>query len=173
MRKTVWMVLFCLTGAAPVAAREAGARSEGAEEVRSPETVSNEVLQQQVNELWTTVRRLEARIDVLERALPAGEPPAVGGGGAAGEAVPGVPVASTLFVGRVRAVTDKRVQVVDSRGNVYALIIDEKTRVFGPDGARMPVQALREDLPVRTSLVLISGRNHARDIRVMDPEEVR
>ncbi len=55
-----------------------------------------------------------------------------------------------IFVGTVRAVTGDRLRMVSATGDVYEFGLGRQTRILGPNGAAMSIQAVREGALVRT-----------------------
>lgn len=94
MRRAVWGVLV-LIGGMPAGALAQQEREPPAEQSRAPRQVSNEVLQQQIAELWQALQQLQGEVAQLrEQAGGRAQAPAVGGSGrtegaAEGPAQPG------------------------------------------------------------------------------------
>jgi hypothetical protein len=88
----------------------------------------------------------------------------------AGEAQQLAPI-TVEFDGRVRDVSSKYVEVVDSTdGTVSRLQIDKHTRVYrGSSRNRIPMKQLSEGSQVRTSFAYVDGVELARDIVVLSP----
>jgi hypothetical protein len=61
MRSSFWVVL-CLVGAVPLGALAQEAQEQPAGQARAPEGVSSEALQQQINELWQSLRMLQQEL---------------------------------------------------------------------------------------------------------------
>ena len=55
-----------------------------------------------------------------------------------------------VFVGTVRTVTRDRLLLEGPNQRIYEFGLGERTRVLGPSGDRLSLQALREGTPVRT-----------------------
>jgi hypothetical protein len=55
-----------------------------------------------------------------------------------------------IIVGRVRSVTPERLLLEGPNQQVYELGMNARTRVVGPSGSQLSLQALREGTPVRT-----------------------
>ncbi len=87
-----------------------------------------------------------------------------------------VTVATAVFDGRVRDVTSKHIDIVDtSDGSLYRLRIDEETKAFrGPQLSRIRVSQIPEGTQVRTSFELISsGEEVARYIVAQPAQQQR
>jgi hypothetical protein len=84
-----------------------------------------------------------------------------------------VAVANVTFDGTVREVSRGRLVIVDnSDGSLYSPVIDKQTKVFkGQDLDRISPRQLAEGTPVRVSLDLIGGVEHARNIIALEPEQ--
>lgn len=79
MTRGLWAVLG-LAGAIPVVALAQPAREPPEEQVQVPQDVSNEMLQQQINELWQGFRMLQEEVATLRESVPGRqEAPAVAG----------------------------------------------------------------------------------------------
>lgn len=82
MRRGVWLVLALMGGVPAGALAQQQQRQQPAEQARAPRQVSNEVLQQQITELWQAVHQLQWDVAALrERAGGGEQAPAVGGSG--------------------------------------------------------------------------------------------
>ena len=84
-----------------------------------------------------------------------------------------VAVANVTFDGTVREVSRGRLVIVDnSDGSLYSPVIDKQTKVFkGEELNRISPRQLAEGTPVRVSLDLIGGVEHARNIIALEPEQ--
>jgi hypothetical protein len=60
------------------------------------------------------------------------------------------PTNQEIFMGRLRAVTGDRLRMAAPDGRVYEFGFTPQTRVIGPNGAAISLQAVREGAPVRT-----------------------
>ena len=86
MRRGVWVVLV-LMGGVPAGALAQQEQERPAGQARAPRQVSNEVLQQQITELWQGLQQLQAEVAQLrEQAGGRAQAPAVGGSGRVGTA---------------------------------------------------------------------------------------
>jgi hypothetical protein len=134
--------------------------------------MSSEAMQRELATLRQRVARLEAQVGDQNRGTGGG---GTGGGGTTDTAniqVQGpVAVATVTFDGTVRDVTPNRIIIVDnSDGSVYSSVIDSQTQVFkGQELNRISPRQLAEGTPVRASLALISGVEHARNIIALEP----
>jgi hypothetical protein len=135
---------------------------------------SDEAMRRELATLRQRVANLEAQVGDLRRGTGGG---GTGGGGSTETAniqVRGpVAVATVTFDGTVRDVTPNRIIIVDnSDGSVYSSVIDNQTQVFeGQELNRISPRQLAEGTPVRASLDLISGVEHARNIVALEPEQ--
>jgi len=124
----------------------------------------------QANNLNQRVEALEREVSALRGTGGAGTAPNTGTAAPApsDNAAP-IPAITVEFDGRVRDVTPKYVEVVDSTdGTVSRLRIDDQTRVFrGSVRNRIPVKQLSEGAQVRTSFAYVDGEELARDIVVL------
>lgn len=157
-----------------------GGGTGGGQAAAQQTPLSGEAMQRELTTLRERVARLEAQVRDLGRGTGGagtGGGETGGGGGttdtsnvrAQGPTV----VATVTFEGTVRAVSSKRIQVVDREdGSVYNMRIDRGTRV-SDDGKVINPRQLSEGTPVRASLAFIAGEEHARDIVVIDEETQR
>jgi hypothetical protein len=151
--------------------REVGTQA-AAQQPSAP--VSNDAMQRELTALRQRVARLERQVEDLTRGTGGA---GTGGGGTTGTAnirvEEPIAVASVTIDGTVRDITPKRIVIVDSSdGSIYSSVIDNQTRVFeGQDLDRINPRQLAEGTPVRASLELISGVEHARNIIALEPEQ--
>lgn len=118
------------------------------------------VRERDASALQEEVRRLQREVEALQAKLRSVQ------------ALTGVSpeaVASATFVGRVKAVGPRRIDVLDQEGNVYELQVDERTRAFR-GGERIAIEQIPEGAAVEASLDLISGTERARDIVLLPVE---
>jgi hypothetical protein len=86
MRRGVWVVLV-LMGGVPAGALAQQEQERPAGQARAPRQVSNEVLQQQISELWQGLQQLQGEVAQLrQQAGGRAQVPGVGGSGRVGTA---------------------------------------------------------------------------------------
>ena len=113
--------------------------------------------QEEIARLQSEVRRLQAEAD---RNRDEG----TGGSGTVGE---DAAVASAVFEGRVKDVSQKAIEVIDfETGEPYLLRVNDDTRATR-GAQRIPLARLQEGSRVRASFDLVSGETVATHIQVL------
>jgi hypothetical protein len=113
--------------------------------------------QEEIARLQAEVRRLQAE---AERNRDEG----TGGSGSAGE---DTGVASAVFEGRVKGVSQQAIEVIDfESGEPYVLRVNDGTRA-ARGAQRIPLARIQEGSRVRASFDLVSGETVATHIQVL------
>ncbi|SEN33997.1 hypothetical protein SAMN05444354_13839 [Stigmatella aurantiaca] len=143
------------TGTGTGVAAPGGASSQGTP--GGSAALTPQQAQEEIARLQSEVRRLQAEAD---RNRDEG----TGGSGTVGE---DADVASAVFEGRVKEVSQKTIEIIDfETGEPYLLRVNDDTRATR-GAQRIPLARIQEGSRVRASFDLVSGETVATNIHVL------